>query len=173
MTGSWNRAVPLQLSQCFAVGRQLWLTVQWRCPGIPFAPPSCSCTATAKSLWVIFLRCNKGFHGEEGRTVRGNGDSFKCVFLLQRNSVSKFTLGDQGLCNGWVMGRSLVNFSPNLNSPEGSYLPCPHFLICEDHFIGICYSSSTQIITAYKHAMGLLHFSTGIPLTAGSLNMLS
>lgn len=76
--------------------------------------------------------------------------------------MNKFTLDDEGLCNGWVMGRALVDFSPNLNSAGGPDLPCRHFPICEDHFIGVCYYSSAQITTPYKHAMGLLHFSMGI-----------
>lgn len=122
---------------------------------------------------MIFLHHSKGFHGEEDRNIRGNGNSFKHVFLLQRNSVSKFTLGDRGLYNGWVMGRALVKFSANLNSAGESHQPCPHFPICEDHFIGVRYYSSTQIITLYKHAMGLLHFSIGIPPATGSLDVLS
>lgn len=162
LKGRWP-AAGAELSPSGHRGALLWEgSSGWQCnedaPSTPFAcGPSRSCTATAKSFGVICLHCSKGFHGEEGRKVRGNEDSFKCVFLLQRNSESKFTLRDQGLCNGWVLGRPLVNVSANLNSAGGSHQSCPHFPICDGHFK----YSSTQIKTPYKHANGAASFFYG------------
>jgi len=77
---------------------------------------------------MIFLHCNKGFRGEEGRSVKGNRDYLKCVFLMQRNSVSILTLGDQGLCNGSVMGRALANFTPKFCWQISTTLPTVPYL---------------------------------------------